>query len=66
MPCRFLIGFRETGTHSRACDNCSMSTLGSGRDNFIGVRAFDFLNSLIVFTSPVDVGYFSVNYLISI
>ena len=35
MPCRLLIGFQETGTHSRARGGWHVSTLsGSGRDSF--------------------------------
>ena len=37
---------------------------GLGRDNFIGIRVVDFLNSFTVFfSSPVDVGNSFVNYL---
>ena len=30
MPCKFLVEFRETGSHSRTCGNCHESTFGSG------------------------------------
>ena len=40
VPCEFLNGAWETGSHSRARGGCHVSTLfGSGRDNFIGIRA---------------------------
>ena len=40
MPYGPLIGFQEIVTHSMLRDGCHVSTLfGSGRDNFIGIRA---------------------------
>ena len=56
MPCEFLVGFRETGTHSRTRHSFYVSTIGSRRDNFIGIRAIDFLNPHSIFTSLVDIG----------
>ena len=48
--------FREIGTHSRTCNGCHVSTFGSGRDNFFGIRVVDFLNFYSVFTSLIDIG----------
>ena len=52
MPCEFLVGFWEIGTHSRTCEGCHMSTFGSGHDKFIGIKtiknfkfSFDFYES---------------------
>ena len=36
MPYGFLVGFRETETHSRARDSCHMSTSESRRDSAQG------------------------------
>ena len=44
MPSRFLVGFREIGTHSRTYDDCYVSSFRSGFDNFNGIRVIDFLN----------------------
>ena len=51
MPSGFFVGFRETRTHSRTCDN---------RDNFIDIRVVSFLNSFSVFMSPMDIDYILV------
>ena len=32
MPCGFLAEFRETGSHSKTCDDCHVPTSESGRD----------------------------------
>ena len=58
--CGILDGFWETGVHSRTHDGCHVSTFGSGRDNFIGIRTVAFLNPHFVFTSPVDIGCISL------
>ena len=43
VPCEFLNGTWEIGSHSRARGGCHVSTLfGSGRDNFISIRAMVF------------------------
>ena len=44
MPCRFLVWFRDTGTHSRTHGACHVSIYGLRRDNFIGIKAIGFLN----------------------
>ena len=65
MPYRFLIGFQKTKTHSRTRNDCHVSTLRSRRDNFIGIRIVNFLNSFSIFTSLVDIGcILVVTYLI--
>ena len=48
--------FWEIETHSRTRDGCHVSTLWSGRDNFIGIRVDGFQNLYFIFTSPVDIG----------
>ena len=48
-PCEFLVGFWETETHTRTRGGCHMSTFGSGHDNFISIKAVDFLNLLTIF-----------------
>ena len=55
MPCRSLVGFPETETHSRTHCYCHVSTFGSGRDNFIDIRAVGFLNSHSIFMSLMDI-----------
>ena len=51
---------RPTQGHA-AVATCRPS--GSGRDNFIGIKAVDFLNFISVFSSSlVDVGNLFVNY----
>ena len=56
MPWGFLIGFWETETHLRTRGCCHVSTFGSRRDNFIGIKVINFLNHLFVFISLVDIG----------
>ena len=57
MPYGPLIGFQEIVTHSRVRDGCHVSTLfGSGRDNFIGIRAVGFTKLSCCFLSLVDIG----------
>ena len=73
MPCEFLAKFQETRIHSKTRDNhkfretrthsktrgdCHMSTFRSGRDNFIGITAIDFVNSFTIFTNSVDICHF--------
>ena len=42
MSYGFLAGFQKTEIYSRTRDGCHVSTSGSGRDNFIGIRANGF------------------------
>ena len=55
MPCGFLVGVRETGTHSKRRNDFHVSTFEWRCDNFINIRAIDFLNLPSIFTCPMDV-----------
>ena len=55
------MGFRKLGSTQGHATVATCQPSESGRDNFIGIRAVDFLNSFTVFSSsPVDIGIHSL------
>ena len=57
MPCESLVGFSGNWNPFKGMRRLPrVDPFGSGRDNFIGIRAVGFPKLLCHFLSPVDIG----------